>query len=99
MCEDRSTGKLVGASSGAETVATRYRVVAPDGSLIGEGASIDEVVEIVKAAQPGRYRVDLVQTGTGPAAGSARIWGEVIKTMRGRDQARALPPGSTGARR
>ena len=70
---------------------TLYRVVAPDGNLIGEGASIDEVVEIVKQAQPGRYRIDLVQSGLGPAVGSSRIWGEVIKTVRGRIKLNAPP--------
>jgi hypothetical protein len=84
-------GRLVGASSGAETVPTLYRVVAPDGSLIGEGASIDEVVELVKQAQPGRYRIDLVQSGLGAAVGSSRIWGEVIKTVRGRIKLNAPP--------
>ncbi len=70
---------------------TLYRVVAPDGNLIGEGTSIDEVVEIVKPAPPGRYRVELVQSGPGPAVGSSRIWGEVIKTVRGRIKLSAPP--------
>ena len=70
---------------------TIYRVIAPDGGLLGEGSSIDEIVEIVKQAQPGRYRVDLVQAGPGPAAGSSRTWGEVIKTMRGRIKLSAPP--------
>ena len=69
---------------------TLYRVVAPDGSLIGEGASIDEVVEIVKQAPPGRYRVDLVQSGRSGRWVFA-IWGEVIKTVRGRIKLNAPP--------
>ena len=71
---------------------TLYRVVAPDGDLIGEGqASIDEVRRDGEAAQPGRYRIDLVQSGAGPAVGSSRVWGEVIKTVRGRIKLSAPP--------
>jgi hypothetical protein len=79
------------ASPGAETVPTLYRVMAPDGRSLGEGSSIDEIVEIVKKAPPGRYRVDLIHTATGPADGSSRTWGEVIKTMRGRIKLNAPP--------
>jgi hypothetical protein len=70
---------------------TLYRVVAPDGNLLGEGTSIDDVVEIAKKAQPGRYRVDLVNSEADPALGSSRIWGEVIKTVRGRIKLSAPP--------
>jgi hypothetical protein len=70
---------------------TLYRVVAPDGSLLGEGTSIDDVVEIVKKAQPGRYRVDLVNSDADSALDSSRIWGEVIKTVRGRIKLSAPP--------
>ena len=70
---------------------TVYRVVSSDGNSLGEGASIDEIVELVKQAQPGRYRVDLVQPGPGPAVGSTRVWGEVIKTPRGRIKLSAPP--------
>jgi hypothetical protein len=86
-----TTGKPVGASYGAETMPTLYRVVAPDGNLLGEGISIDEVVEIVKKAAPGRYRVDLVKSGVDPAPESSRFWGEVIKTVRGRIKLNAPP--------
>jgi hypothetical protein len=65
-------------------VPTVYRVISPDGSSLGEGNSIDEIVQIVKQAQPGRYRVDLGESGSEPNEGSSRTWGEVIKTMRGR---------------
>jgi hypothetical protein len=70
---------------------TLYRVVASDGNSIGEGASIDDVVELVKQTQPGRYRIDLVQSGAGTAAGSSRVWGEVIKTVRGQIKLSAPP--------
>ena len=63
---------------------TLYHIFAPDGALIGQGSSIDEVVEIVKQSKTGRYRVELVQTGDGSSAPSSRTWGEVIKTARGK---------------
>ena len=85
------TGILAGASSGTQTMPTLYRVVAPDGSLLGEGTSIDEVVEIVQKASPGRYRVDLVKSGADPSADSSRVWGEAIKTVRGRVKLSAPP--------
>jgi hypothetical protein len=72
-------------------VPTLYRVIAPDGSILGEGNSIDEIVQLVKQTQPGRYRVDLVQPGPGPTDESSRTWGEVIKTMRGRIKLNAPP--------
>jgi hypothetical protein len=58
---------------------------------LGEGDSIDEIVQIVKQSAPGRYRVDLVRSGPGLAAGSSRTWGEVIKTKRGRIKLNAPP--------
>ena len=70
---------------------TLYRIIAPDGNSIGEGRSIDDVVEIVKDAKPGRYRIDLVQTGVGSDVDSLRTWGEVIKTARGRVKLHAPP--------
>ena len=70
---------------------TLYRVIAPDGSPLGEGGSIDEIVEIVKQVAAGRYRVDLVQTATDRADASSRTWGEVIKTVRGRVKINAPP--------
>jgi hypothetical protein len=72
-------------------VPTLYRVIAPDGTSLGEGNSIDEIVEIVKQAQPGRYRVDLIPIGSDAATGSTRTWGEVIRTMRGRIKLNAPP--------
>jgi hypothetical protein len=70
---------------------TRYQVISPDGSLVGEGASIDEVVELVRLAQPGRYRVEIVRSDADPALNSSRTWGEVIKTVRGRIKLNAPP--------
>ena len=70
---------------------TVYRVVAPDGNAIGEGTSIDEAVEIVRKSEPGRYRVDLVNSGADPATDSSRFWGEIIKTVRGRIKLTAPP--------
>jgi hypothetical protein len=61
-----------------------YRVLGPDGNFIGEGSSIDEVVEIVQKSLPGRYRVELISSGADPAADFSRVWGEVIKPVRGR---------------
>ena len=72
---------------------TLYHIFAPDGSLAGQGSSIDEVVEIVKLAKPGRYRIELVQMGDGSVATSSRTWGEVIKTARGRIKLDAPPWG------
>ena len=69
---------------------TLYRVIAPDGASLGEGNSIDEIVEIVKQAQPGaRRRPDPDRSDA--ATGSTRTWGEVIKTMRGRIKLNAPP--------
>jgi hypothetical protein len=76
---------------GAETVPTLYRIIAPDGNSIGDGRSIDEVVEIVNLARPGRYRIDLVQTEAESGVASSRTWGEVIKTKRGRVKLDAPP--------
>ena len=70
---------------------TLYRVVAADDSILGEGSSIDEIVQLVKQLQPGRYRVDLVQPGSGGTDGTSRTWGEVIKTLRGRIKLNAPP--------
>ena len=70
---------------------TLYRVIAPDGSSLGEGNSIDEIIEIVKQGPAGRYRVDLVQSVPGHADGPSRTWGEVIKTVRGRIKLNAPP--------
>jgi hypothetical protein len=72
-------------------VPTLYRVIAPDGSSLGEGNSIDDIIEIVQQGAPGRYRVDLVQSGAGHADSSSRTWGEVIKTVRGRIKLNAPP--------
>jgi hypothetical protein len=72
-------------------VPTLYRVIAPDGISLAEGNSIDEIVQFVKQAPPGRYRVDLVQSDPGPDGSSSRTWGEVIKTMRGRIKLNAPP--------
>jgi hypothetical protein len=76
---------------GAKTVPTLYRVIAPDGNSIGEGRSIDEVVEIVKLAKRGRYRIDLVQTEAESGVASSRTWGAVIKTKRGQVKLDAPP--------
>jgi hypothetical protein len=65
-------------------VPTLYHIFAADGSLIGQGSSIEEVVEIVKLAAAGRYRIELIQVGDGSAAPSSRTWGEMIRTTRGR---------------
>lgn len=70
---------------------TLYRVIAPDGGSIGEGDSIEDVVEIVKRAATGRYRIDLVQPEPDPGVCSVRTWGEVIKTPRGRIKLSAPP--------
>jgi hypothetical protein len=72
-------------------VPTLYRVIAPDGTSLAEGNSIDEIVQFVNQAPPGRYRVDLVQSDPGPEGGSSRNWGEVIKTIRGRIKLSAPP--------
>jgi len=72
-------------------VPTLYRVISPDGTALGEGNSIDEAIEIVRRAKPGRYRVDLVPDGADSAADSARNWGEIIKTIRGRIKLAAPP--------
>jgi hypothetical protein len=84
-------GELVRAAFGAGTVLTLYRVVAPDGSTLGEGNSIDEIIQFVKQSPSGRYRVDLVQSGPGNDDETSRTWGEVIKTIRGRIKLNAPP--------
>ena len=69
---------------------TLYRVITPYGASLGEGNSIDEIVEIVKQAQPGLSRrpdPDRVRR----RHRLNRTLGEVIKTMGGRIKLDARP--------
>ena len=72
-------------------MATIFRVIAPDGNSIGEGSSIEEALEVLQRAPPGRYQIDVVQPGPGPTVGSSRKWGEAVKTVRGRIKLSAPP--------
>ncbi len=62
------TGQGQGLTAGAETMPTQYQVISPDGTLVGEGTSIDEVVEVVRACAARsvsrRYRQIRSRSGT-----------------------------------
>ena len=64
-----------------------FRVSAAAGDSIGYADTMDEVLEVAKAAEPGRYRIEKIWLD--PATGELRFWewGEISKGRRGRDQA------------
>ncbi len=61
-----------------------YRVISRDGDSIGDADSIDGVVELVKNAAPGRYRIQRISLD--PASGDLRSWdwGAISKSRKGR---------------
>ena len=61
-----------------------YRVISRDGDCIGDADSIDGVVEIVKNAAPGRYRIQRVSLD--PDSGDLRSWdwGAISQSRKGR---------------
>jgi hypothetical protein len=61
-----------------------FRVISRDGVPIGEADSIDGIVEIVKKASPGRYRIQ--KEAIDPATGNLRSWdwGAIGKSRKGR---------------
>jgi hypothetical protein len=61
-----------------------FRVVSRDGSTIGEADTIDGVVEIVKNARPGRYRI--LGGPIDPSTGDHQSleWGAITKSRKGR---------------
>jgi hypothetical protein len=63
---------------------TAFRVLARAGSLVGDADTIDEVLELVKAAAPGRYR--LIKFYLDRPSGDLRCWawGLVAHDRRGR---------------
>ncbi len=65
-------------------MATIYRVTSCDGVPIGEADSIDGIAELVKRAQPGRYRIERLSLE--PATGDLRSWdwGAITKSRKGR---------------
>ena len=56
-----------------------FRVSAPAGVSIGYADTIEEVLELAKGAEPGRYRIEKIWLD--PATGELRIWewGEISK--------------------
>ena len=63
---------------------TSYRVISRNGRSIGDADSIDQVVEIVKNAAPGRYRIQRISLD--PNSGDLRSWdwGAISKSRKGR---------------
>jgi hypothetical protein len=61
-----------------------YRVISLDGAPVGDSDSIDGIVEIVKNAASGRYRIQKVSLD--PDTGEPRSWdwGAVTKSRKGR---------------
>ncbi len=61
-----------------------YRVISLDGASVGDSDSIDGVVEIVKSAVPGRYRIQ--KDSVDPDTGEPRSWdwGAITKSRKGR---------------
>jgi hypothetical protein len=60
-----------------------FRITARAGGPIGDADSLDEVLELAKAAPPGRYRLDKYYSD--PATGTVRSWewGAITKGPRG----------------
>jgi hypothetical protein len=72
-------------------MATLYRALAPDGTLIGTADSIDGIVQFIRNALPGRYQIDVISVDAGSAPSSSRGWGTVTKSPGGRIEF-DLPP-------
>ncbi len=60
-----------------------YHVISRDGFSLGEADSIDGIVELVKAAGPGCYRIERLSLE--PATGDLRSWewGAITKSREG----------------
>ena len=71
------------ARPGVVAMASVFRVTSRGGASIGDADTIDGVVELVKNAPPGRYRIDRISLD--PASGELRSWkwGTVIKDRKG----------------
>jgi hypothetical protein len=72
-------------------MAARYRVFDPDGNPIGDADSIEEVIEIVRNAVPGRYQISGISVDPASCAPRYRTWGAVIKSRKGRIRLDAPP--------
>jgi hypothetical protein len=60
-----------------------FRVSAGAGDSIGYADTLDEVLELAKGADPGRYRIEKIWLD--PATGELRMWewGEISKDASG----------------
>jgi len=60
-----------------------FRVTARTGDPIGDATTMDDALELAKAAPPGRYRLDKLYLD--PATGLLRSWewGAITKGARG----------------
>jgi len=63
---------------------TAYRVTSRAGASIGVADSLDGIVEIVRSASPGRYRIykNSLDPGTGDL--QSWDWGAIAKSRKGR---------------
>jgi hypothetical protein len=69
----------------------RYRIFAPDGNSIGDADSIEGVIDIVRNAVPGRYRICGISVDPASGVPRSRPWGAVIKSRKGRIRLVAPP--------
>jgi hypothetical protein len=68
-----------------------FRVTARPGDSIGYADTMDEVLEIAKGAEPGRYRIEKLWLDSATGELRAWEWGEVNKDRDGRIRL-DLPP-------
>ena len=60
-----------------------YRITSNDGIVLGEADSVDGVVEVVKSASPGRYRIEEVSPNATTGDLQSWEWGAIIKSFDG----------------
>jgi hypothetical protein len=61
-----------------------FRIVDPDGELLGDADTLDQVTEIVRSARPGRYHIDEMSSTPLSSGHTARRWGVVVHNADGR---------------
>jgi hypothetical protein len=68
-----------------------YRLVSTDGSPTGETDSLDGLVEIMKAAPPGRYQIETLSLDLATGELRSWSWAAIVKDSGGRVEL-DLPP-------
>jgi hypothetical protein len=65
-------------------MSTSYRAISCEGSIISEAPSLDELIELMKAAPAGNYEIERISLDA--ASGEVRSWrqGTIIRDRRGR---------------